>query len=60
MFKRLTTWSCLAALSAACLFQFGGCASVKIPLLLPMGAYGLELDAWPRIIIAILNEELFG
>ncbi|NLX21551.1 MAG: hypothetical protein GXY55_07745 [Phycisphaerae bacterium] len=60
MFKRLTTWSYLAALSAACVFQLGGCASVKIPLPLPLFSYSLDLDALPRIIIAILNEELFG
>ena len=60
MFKRLTIWSYMAALSAACVFQLGGCASIKIPVPLPFGAYSLDLDAWPRIIIAILNEELFG
>lgn len=60
MSTRIKVWAYMAALFAAGLAA-GGCASIKIPLLIPgVGSYGLELDNLTRIIAAILNEELNG
>lgn len=60
MFTRMKVWAYLATLCAAGLAA-GGCATIKIPLLVPgIPGYGLGLDNLPRIIFAILNEELNG
>lgn len=47
MLKRLKVWTYMAALFGGCVLA-GGCS------------YGLDIDALPRVIIAILNEDIFG
>jgi len=47
MLKRLKMWTYLAALFGGSLLG-GGCG------------YGLDLDSIPRVIVAILNEDIFG
>jgi len=48
MLKRAKVWTYLAALLGGSLLA-SGC-----------GWYGLALDSIPRVIIAILNEDIFG
>ena len=47
MLKRLKMWTYLAALFGGSLLG-GGCG------------YGLDIDSLPRVIIAILNEDIFS
>lgn len=52
MLKRLRMWTYLAVAAGASLYQFG-CSGGWWP-------YNANVDSWPRIITAILREDLWS
>ncbi len=52
MLKRLRLWTYLTVAAGASLYQFG-CSGGWWP-------YNTDVDSWPRIITAILREDIFG
>jgi hypothetical protein len=52
MLKRLRLWTYLTVAVGASLFQFGCNWGSSL--------YNTDVDSWPRIITAILREDIFG
>lgn len=53
MLKRLRMWTYLAVATGASLYHGIGCSTGWLP-------YNTDVESWPRIITAIIREDIFS